>query len=226
MQAFILPLMEAFEQNANPAYAERMSRYMKSKFKFYGINSPLRKDLVRAHIKMFGYPHPNKLHDIISDCWHLPFREFQYTAIELWIKYSKEFLPQDAKLMEWCIINKSWWDTVDTLATNIAGSFFKHYPNLIIPVSGNWIHSENIWLRRTALLFQMKYKMQTDEELLYKYIRMQSHEKAFFIKKAIGWALREYSKTNQESVERFISENTLQPLSKKESLKWIMRLKY
>jgi 3-methyladenine DNA glycosylase AlkD len=161
---------------------------------------------------------------MIPELWELPQREYQYTAIELWMKSMKELKPEDIDLLQWCIVNKSWWDTVDGLAANLAGRYFKLYPDKIESVTGIWVKSDNMWLRRTAILFQLKYKDDTDVELLFSYVKKLAHEKEFFIKKAIGWSIREYSKTKPEDINKFISENQLQPLSRVEGLKVINRM--
>jgi 3-methyladenine DNA glycosylase AlkD len=132
-----------------------------------------------------------------------------------------KFNPEDIKIIEYMITTKSWWDTVDMVAASLAGKYFIQYPDSIRKVTGEWIKSDNIWLKRSALLFQLKYKAKTDFNLMCEYIRKEASHKDFFIRKAIGWVLREYSKTNSDSVKYFISNTVLSPLSKKEGLKII-----
>jgi len=124
-------------------------------------------------------------------------------------------------LAEWLIINKSWWDTVDSLASNCVGTYFRFYPEKIEYYNSKWITSDNMWLNRTAIIFQLKYKKDTDFELLKNNIRHHSHQREFFIKKAIGWSLREYSKVNPSAVIKFIDENELQNLSIREASKYL-----
>jgi 3-methyladenine DNA glycosylase AlkD len=123
--------------------------------------------------------------------------------------------------MEYCLVHMSWWDSVDGIASEWLGLYFKTFPEQIIPVTSKWIASNNIWLQRSCILFQKTYKKTTDIQLLGKYILHCSHSKEFFIQKAIGWALREYSKTDSNWVTAFVAKNPLAPLSKREALKWL-----
>ena len=135
---------------------------------------------------------------------------------KLWVK-------QDIQLFEKLIVEKSWWDTVDYLANHIIGPWFKKYPESIPAITSRWNKSKNIWLQRSSLLFQLKYKKETDTALLKSYILNLVGSKEFFVKKAIGWVLREYSKTNGDYVRKFVKDHPLQPLSAKEALKWLDR---
>jgi 3-methyladenine DNA glycosylase AlkD len=119
------------------------------------------------------------------------------------------------------ITNKSWWDTVDFIATKLVGTYLVLYPCERKNYVNKWINSGNIWLQRTAILFQLKYKEQTDFELLTYIIRQLNHTDEFFINKAIGWALREYSKTNPVKVKEFIDSVQLSNLSIKEGSKYL-----
>ena len=201
-----------------------MIKYLKNQFDFYGIKTPIRKELIKDFTNIHGFPSYQELLKIIPELWELPQREFQYTAIELWMKAKNNLKPEDVELLQWCVINKSWWDTVDGLAASLAGHYFILYPDKIQSVTREWVDSDNMWLRRTAILFQLKYKEGTDEELLFSYVKKLAHEKEFFIKKAIGWALREYSKTKPEVIKNFVRDNQLQPLSRVEALKVINRM--
>jgi 3-methyladenine DNA glycosylase AlkD len=161
---------------------------------------------------------PEELKVITHELWHLAEREYQYFAMELLIYNKKVWEASMVKLFEFCIVNKSWWDTVDFIATDCCGSYFKLFPDKI-SITKNWNRSENMWLQRSSLLFQNKYKEQTDAAMLSDYILHLSREKDFFIRKAIGWCLREYSKTNAAWVIEFVGRNNLSSLSKKEALK-------
>ena len=125
--------------------------------------------------------------------------------------------------MEYCLLNKSWWDTVDCIASEWLGPYFKMFPEKIQSVTLSWNTSSNKWLQRSSIMFQKAYKKNTDTELLVKYILHCSKSKDFFIQKAIGWALREYSKTDSEWVKQFVNKNELATLSKREALKRINR---
>ena len=119
------------------------------------------------------------------------------------------------------ITNKSWWDTVDFIASNLVGTYLKRFPGQTETLTTQWMKSENIWLQRTCLLFQLKYKSETNTELLHQFINQLSASNEFFIRKAIGWILREYSKTNPDFVVDYVEKYPLSGLSQREALKWL-----
>lgn len=149
-----------------------------------------------------------------------PEREFQYLAIDYMDEVKKLFTPDDMKNIEKLLITKSWWDSVDAINKTV-GYIAMKYPEVKEDVLLKWIESENIWLNRVSIIFQLKYKEKTDTEFLSKAILHNSQTEEFFINKAIGWALRQYSKTNREWVKNFIQQNPLQPLSVKEGSKYL-----
>lgn len=208
-------------ENKNEAI--RMKRYLRDQYDFFGLRAPQRKELVRSLIKEHGLPPEESFNLIIYQLWLLPERDYQSIALELLDRKIKRFKEEDLELLEYLIINKSWWDTVDWIATKHVGNYFQQYPQNKWIVTSKWIDSENIWLQRTAILFQLKYKTHTDEERLYDYILQCKDSDEFFIKKAIGWALREYSKTNPKSVLDFVDRTPLSMLSKTEALKAIKK---
>lgn len=202
-----------------------MKKYMKEKFSFLGIKSPERRALTRAFYKNYTRPDINNIENIVRQLWKMEEREFQYFAMELVEKELKKMGRYDIQLFEYFIVNKSWWDTVDFIAANLVGKHLLNFPGLIEQMNKKWISSENMWLNRTALLFQLKYKNDMDAKLLKQNILKCRDSKEFFIRKAIGWVLREYSKTNPVWVSEFVDSITLSPLSKREALKWINRIK-
>ena len=226
MEKFNLPALEnLFRENANPENAFFMKKYMKEKFTFLGIKSPERRALTRAFYKNYNRPDINTLENIVRKLWEMEEREFQYFAMELVDKELKKMVRNDVQLFEYFVVNKSWWDTVDFIAANLVGKHLLNFPGLIEQMNKKWISSENMWLNRTALLFQLKYKKNLDTKLLKQNILKCRNSSEFFIRKAIGWVLREYSKTNPVWVSEFVDSTTLSPLSKREALKWINRHK-
>ena len=222
MESFNLPALEnIYRENANPENAFFMKKYMKDKFEFLGIKSPERRIVTRNFFTTHYRPDKHDLEYVVKELWGYKEREFQYFAIELVEKFIKKFEPDDIELLEFMIVNKSWWDTVDLVAANLVGKLLSNFPGLIEQINKKWILSENMWLNRTALLFQLKYKNNMDAKLLKQNILKCRDSKEFFIRKAIGWVLREYSKTNPVWVLEFVNSTTLSPLSKKEALKWI-----
>ena len=221
--SYLLPLLEAFESKRSPSYAEKMKSYMKGHFDYYGIQTPVRRDLQKDHIKSFGLPGENDFEEIIKESWDWKERELQYFGLELYDKYLRKNDVVNIELIEYMVVNKSWWDTVDGIASWLIGTTLKRHPELIVPRTRKWMDSGNIWLQRCCLLFQLKYKEETDTVLLYSYILELAGNKTFWIRKAIGWILREYSKTNPEAVIDFVNRHQLSNLSRLEALKVINR---
>lgn len=205
--------------------AVKMKGYMRDQYEFYGLRAPQRKELVKVLIQKNSNPPEDQFKEIIHELWELPERDYQSIALELLDRKIKHFKEEDIELLEYLVINKSWWDTVDWIATKHVGQYFMQYPQNKKAVTGKWIDSGNIWLQRTAILFQLKYKIRTDEEQLYSYINQCLGSEEFFINKAIGWALREYSKTNPQSVLEFVDKTPVSRLSKTEALKAIKKNK-
>jgi len=224
-QEYLNPLKEAFENNADPAKALQMKAYMRGQYEYFGIASPERKIIFAEHKKQYGLIPGEYLNETVKICWQAPEREYQYFAMEMLNKVSKKCKPESIHLYEYLITEKSWWDTIDYIAANLVGSYFKKYPEVIHSKTTEWMDSENIWLQRTCLIFQLKYKNQLDTKLMEAFIFRLKDSKQFFIRKAIGWILREYSKTNQEYVKNFVQNNSLSGLSRTEALKWMDRKK-
>jgi 3-methyladenine DNA glycosylase AlkD len=201
--------------------AESMKKYMKDHFPFLGIKSPLRKELERQFFNKTGLLKEPFNKDFVTGLWEKEEREYQYTALVYLEKSVKKLEKNDLDFMEQLITTKSWWDTVDAIAPKPVGEIARMFPEVIHETIDGWASHDNMWLRRAALLFQLKYKKQTNEELLYQYIVKNADSKEFFIQKAIGWALREYSKTNPESVGKFIAGQKLAPLSVREGSKYV-----
>jgi len=196
---------------------------MKGKFDYFGIKSPERKILKKEFTDDYGYPASGDLEEIAKECWLLPQREYQYFIMEILGRLAKKASAERIDLYAFLIENKSWWDTVDYIASNLVGIHFKLYPGLIKPHTEKWMKSGNIWLQRTAILFQLKYRQDTDLLLLSDYIQQLQGSKEFFINKAIGWILREYSKTNPDWVIHFVQHQKLANLSRREAMKWLDR---
>lgn len=152
-----------------------------------------------------------------------PEREFQYTALSLLDKFSRKAEASHITLLEELITTHSWWDTVDMLAGKLVGRLFARFPALIPDYTERWMSSGNIWLIRTAILFQLNYKQRTDADRLFDMIRRNVDSREFFINKAIGWALRQYAKTDEQAVIRFVEATPLNPLSVREALKHVKR---
>ncbi len=219
VHSYIENLIHLFSKHTDPAYSAWSKKYLKNQFEFLGIRTPIRRQLMKEFIKETGLPPSSQLKEVVFSLWNLPEREYQYAALDILEKKKKDLTPADMSWLERLLIKKSWWETIDVLSVNIIGYVFSIHPELIPLYSDQWIEDENIWLQRSALLYQLKYKEKTDEKRLFRYILNRAKSDEFFVQKAIGWSLREYAKTSPEKVKIFVAQNSLKPLSKREALK-------
>jgi 3-methyladenine DNA glycosylase AlkD len=222
MHPYLIPLIKSFEQHANAVNAEGMKAYMLNQFDFYGLKAVVWRKLSKDYFKK-SLPAFAEVETIIKDCWQHPKREMQYVAIELLACYQKQWKKETISIIEYILTNKSWWETVDHAATALTGPYFKKFPEQQQKITGKWNKSSNIWLQRSSIMFQKMYKKETDTDLVSKHILALKHSKEFFIQKAIGWALREYSKTDAKWVQAFVKKHSLSPLSEREALKRVSK---
>ena len=207
-------------ENSDADKKHAMEAYMKNQFTFLGINQPARSIIVRELKNSFILDWDQNTRNLILLLWKADQREMQYLAMDIMKPLTKKMTLRDLDWVENLIVTKSWWDTVDFLASHLVGKILQsESSNMSYGMSR--IQHHNMWLQRTALLFQLKYKSHTDWELLQTLILMTENYTEFFIRKAQGWALREYSKTDPVSVRTFIENNPqLSGLTKREGLKY------
>jgi len=210
-------------RHARPGLAGPMKRYMRGQFDYLGIKSPVLGELLRRNLHRQGPPALADLDTIARELWALRHREFQYAATSLIAMLEQELPEEFITTLEYLLVNKSWWDTVDSLATGTVGVHFRRYPKARRRYLARWRRSSNLWLRRSAILFQLNYKEDTDFGLLSDIIRENLGSNEFFINKAIGWALRQYSRIGPRAVRTFVRQTALHPLSAREALKWLDR---
>lgn len=211
-----------YKQAGNKAMAKPMAAYMQNRFEFFGIKTPERRAISKHLLHELKTLSPKDTVDLAKSLWNEPQRELHYFAQELLLQnFKKNFSVSDIEWMQWFIVHQSWWDTVDVIAPKLIARYMKEFPQNRDDMVKKWISSDNIWLMRSALLFQLKQKEQVDFQFLFSTILKLNHTKEFFINKAIGWVLREYAKTNRELIYTFIENNRgkLSPLSVREGMK-------
>ncbi|XP_041352982.1 uncharacterized protein LOC121371276 isoform X2 [Gigantopelta aegis] len=213
---------------ANQKNAVAMKGYMRGQFEFLGIQAPGRRAAAKQFISECKKLDSVQIKMLVDLMWEQPEREFQQTALDLCAKSlpvlcgkTDEDCLESLMWTKTIITTKSWWDTVDLLASKVVGGLVSHSPTKLNPVMDAWIQDENMWLRRTAILHQLGYKNKTDQDRLFRYCSTCADEKEFFIRKAIGWALRNYHYINKDAVRTFVAKNRskLSDLSIKEALK-------
>lgn len=211
-----------YQKEGSPERAEKQMAYIRNQFAYYGLRSPEWVAILKVEFKNNGTYSNDSLSEFISLCYNDEYREMNYAAIQMVEKVQKNEKESFIELLEYMIIHKSWWDTVDWLA-KLVGKHFIAYPDLIIPTTSRWIRSDNMWLNRTALIFQLFYRDKTDIDLLFSYVLIHKESKEFFIQKAMGWALRQYSRIDAQAILQFIESNEdLPKLTKKEAVRLIV----
>jgi 3-methyladenine DNA glycosylase AlkD len=216
----VTEIIVLLESHRNPDNAAPMARYMKNQFPFLGIKKPQLELLLKPYL--IAYKVESKIDwELIRQLWGQPEREYQYAAL-LILQVQKKVLEwKDLPQIEFLIQERSWWDTVDVLATHMLAAIGLKFERQMKATMLNWSKSDNFWIVRSALLYQLKYKTLTDTEVLSIIILNCADSKEFFIRKAIGWVLREYSKTNPEWVANFIDQNFLSKLSVREGRRYL-----
>lgn len=218
---FIKALRLEFEVYADPKIAAGQRAYLRDQFLFYGIKTPVRRTMQKPFLAKEYLPPKENLENLVRILWNRPQREYHYFAQELTQKYTKQFEENDISLFEFMVTHNSWWDTVDFIAPKLIREYFKKFPKKRDPYVKKWLASNNIWLQRSCVIFQLLSKEEMDREFLAYVINSLLGSKEFFINKAIGWALRDYSRTDAEWVIDFVDRTPLEPLSKREALKLI-----
>jgi 3-methyladenine DNA glycosylase AlkD len=217
-------IVDAFEPARDRVAAEPMARYLRDQFEFLGIPTPARRALLRDAVAGLR-PDRDALLAAAGSLWNRREREYQHAACDLLVRHVRLLSPDDLVAIGRFITTKSWWDTVDALAISVVGPVVLTDRSAGDRVMDDWIQSDDMWLARTVILHQNKWKTATDERRLFTLCLARAAETDFFYRKAIGWALREYSKTAPDAVRAFIAEHDaeLSGLSKREGMKVLKR---
>ncbi|MBI2765482.1 MAG: DNA alkylation repair protein [Chloroflexi bacterium] len=239
-------LSAGFRERADVGRAAAMASYMRGQFAFFGVPSPERRVATREALAGLGVPSETDLMELAAALWALPEREYQYAGCDILGRYITVCGPGFLDVARELIASREdgrglgapgrslrvaaltgapnlpWWDTVDAVATGVVGPLVLRYPELVA-VMDECVESEDFWLVRTAILHQLRYKRRTDARRLFAYCELSAGASEFFVRKAIGWALREYSKTDAAAVRAFVAaqEGKLSGLTKREALLWL-----
>jgi 3-methyladenine DNA glycosylase AlkD len=213
-------LVRVFDAAREPERAVQAAAYMRDQFAFLGFSTPTQRALARRVVAGLPKPTEDDLRTVALACWKLEEREYQYFACD-WLRAhsgvpSADFIATTRTL----ITTKPWWDTVDALSTRFVGDLVRRHPQLVKEMDA-WSAEQDMWLVRTAILHQLHYGTGTDTERLFAYCTRQAGHTDFFVRKAIGWALRHYARTDPHAVRHYVTANRdrLSPLSVREASK-------
>ncbi len=215
-------LETALEKNSNQKYALEMKRYMRNKFEFYGVKAPLRYEIFKEVLKTNPIERTDQLVSISKASMKKKERDFHHFSIYIWEKNKKLWSDRQMELFGWIIDMNSWWDTADYLINKVISPYVLLYQNERKILDQQWNNSDSVWRIRASILYQLKFKSGTDEKTLTKAILNQKKHQDFFVQKAIGWILREYSKTRPNFVKDFVKGHDLSPLANREAIKWLV----
>lgn len=214
-------IFKTFSAHSDEQAARQMAAYMKNRFPFLGIHTPLRRALARGFLKQLCQSEAINW-PFVFNCFEQDEREYHYLAVDYLVRVRTRIPRQDIEKIERLIQTKSWWDSVDSL-DQVVGSMLQVHPVLKDTHVRKWMLAENIWLKRVAIDCQLGLKTLTDTRLLADAIIANLDSSEFFVNKAIGWSLRDYSKTNRSWVADFIAQHwsRMHSLSIREGSKYL-----
>ena len=202
-----------------------MAAYMKTSMPFYGVPTPAREQIRRELKARFAIGNRKDYERAVLGLWKLPHREEKYFAIDVARNFRDFIEPESMPLYRRLIEEGAWWDFVDEVAAHLVGTVLLHHRKEIAPMMDRWIEDADLWIRRTAIISQLKHKDKTDHVRLFRYSLAQAAEKDFFIRKAIGWALRQYAYTAPDRVRDFLTKHRgkLPPLTYREASRVLIK---
>lgn len=221
VEEIIFSITQSLKVLSEPEKTPGMEAYMRNKFSFVGVSSQKRKIILKELQTIPNIKDSSALIPLVNRLWLQPEREYQYIGMDLLLKHANSLNSEHIPFVLQLIESKSWWDTVDMLASGVLGNILFRNTQIMPSLFETLNNSSNFWLNRTAIICQLKFKDKTNIALLESAILPHIQSNEFFIQKSIGWALRQYSKTNPIYVIDFVNKHSLKPLSKKEALKHI-----
>ena len=219
-------VQSALAEQANPDKAARMQAYMKTEMPFYGVQKPGLIPVLRHVVKNFPPSTRAEYERLVLALWRLPHREEKYIAQRVAVKHRQFMVPASLSLYRRFVVEGAWWDFVDEASTHMVRELVLEFPLEVWPRVDTWIDADDMWLRRSAIICQVGAKERTDADRLFSFCEQRASEKEFFIRKAIGWSLREYAKTDAAAVAAFATSHRedLSGLSYREATKHIGHL--
>ncbi|MGH9224096.1 MAG: DNA alkylation repair protein [Acidimicrobiales bacterium] len=216
-------LRAAYEPAADPERAEGETAYLRNQFPFLGMRTADRRRLSAHALADLPPPDENDLASVARALWSEPEREFQHAGCDYVRAHISVASAGFTDILHDLVTTKSWWDTVDPLAAHAAGPLVRRHSGLAA-VMDRWVVDDDLWVARTAILHQLTYKRETNEQRLFRYCRLQAPHRDFFIRKAIGWALRSYAAVAPQSVAAFVGATpSLSALSVREATRRVVR---
>jgi 3-methyladenine DNA glycosylase AlkD len=212
---------DLLSEQADEAKAEQMAAYMKTAMPFYGVQAPAVRIITRQVVKQFPPDDIGQYDRAVRALWGQKHREEKYLAISYARRFHQFISTESLDLYRMMIVDGAWWDFVDTIAAHLVGRVLVNERDATEPRIRSWINDGDMWLRRTSIICQLPHKAETDTALLSDACLTNAADKEFFIRKAIGWALREYAKTDPEWVREFVDTHrgVLSGLSIREATK-------
>jgi 3-methyladenine DNA glycosylase AlkD len=213
-------LVRTFSAARDPDRAAAQAAYMRDQFAYLGLPGPAQRALARTVVAGLPKPAEDDLRVVARRCWELDEREYQYFACDWLRTHTGVPGPSFLGTIRTLVTTKSWWDTIDPLATRVVGGLVQRHPGLVAEMDA-WSADADKWVIRTAILHQLHYGERTDMARLFDYCTRQAGHPDFFVRKAIGWALRQYARTDPDAVRSYVAatRDRLSPLSIREATK-------
>jgi len=223
LDSIVRELHDIFSSARNPLRAVQAEAYMKNHFTFFGMPTEERRALQKPLLKALSILDDRKERwELIRKLWALPEREFQYAAIDWLNSWPKRWYDaEDGAELEYLLSTQSWWDSVDSIASNYLGKWQQLYPSEARSAFETWRYSASFWLQRSCIIYQLKHKENVDSVYLESLIAQLKSNPEFFIQKAIGWSLRQLSKHHPDRVEQIIDAQHLKGLALREASKYL-----